>query len=69
MPIVARTRFLAGSVWCDVRTYRVLRRDGETVAQFSIGSIDGLDVASSERTIDCVRRVREVAQRRAGVVQ
>lgn len=69
MAIIARTRFLTGPVWCDVRTYRIHRRDGETVAQFSIGSIDGLDVASSDRTIDCIRAVRLVAERRAGMAR
>lgn len=64
MPVIARTRFLAFSFWCDVRTYRILGRDGSVAANFSIGSIDGLDVASSERTIDCIRAVRLVAERR-----
>lgn len=63
MPVVARTRFLAGRQWCEVRTYEIYGRSLEVVARFSIGSIDGLDVCSADRCIDCVRKVQREAER------
>ena len=68
MPIVARTRFVAGRAVCDVRTYQIHRRDGSPSVRFSIGAVDGLDVSSGERTIDVIRAVRVEAERRSGVV-
>lgn len=65
MPIVARTRFVAGRAVCDVRTYQIRRRDGAPSVRFSIGSVDGLDVSSGERTIDVIRAVRVEAERRS----
>lgn len=64
MPIVARTRFVAGRAVCDVRTYQIQRRDGSPSVRFSIGAVDGLDVASGDRTIDVIRAVRIEAERR-----
>lgn len=65
MPVVARTRFLVGRQWCEVRTYEIYGRRREVVARFSIGSVEGLDIGSSERCIDAIRKVRVEVERRA----
>lgn len=66
MPIIARTRFVSGRSTCEVRTYQLTRRDGGLSVRFSIGSLDGLDVATGERTIEVIRAVRAEAERREG---
>ena len=64
MPVVARTRFLVGRQWCEVRTYEVYGRRREVVARFSIGAIEGRDMGSADRCIDAIRKVRAEAQAR-----
>lgn len=67
MPVVARTRFLVGRHWCEVRTYEIYGSRREVLARFSIGSVEGLDIGSAERCIDAIRKVRsEVNRRMAG---
>lgn len=66
MPIVARTRFVAGIFPCEVRTYEIRSRSGEVVSRFSIGAVNGLDVVTSSRTIDAIRAVRLAAERASG---
>ena len=67
MPIIVRTRFVSGRSTCEVRTYQINRRDGSLSARFSIGSLDGFDVATGRRTIDVIRAVRAEAERRSAI--